>query len=99
MLIRVDVRYLNISLKPIEAQFRCNGSDAFVNWINNTLGVERTAHVIWDQQEEFDFRIFQSPLDLENAIRQKVNEGFTGRVTAGYCWDSGIGLCLIRMGH
>ena len=71
----------------LEAQFRCNGSDAFVNWINNTLGIERTAHVIWDQQEEFDFRIFQSPLDLENAIRQKVNEGFTGRVTAGFCWD------------
>ena len=71
----------------LEAQFRCNGSDAFVNWINNTLGIERTAHVIWDQKEEFDFRIFQSPLDLENAIRQKVSEGFTGRVTAGFCWD------------
>jgi DUF2075 family protein len=71
----------------LEAQFRCNGSDAFVNWINNTLGIERTAHVIWDQQEEFDFKIFQSPLDLENAIRQKVGEGFTGRVTAGFCWD------------
>ncbi len=71
----------------LEAQFRCNGSDAFVNWINNTLGIERTAHVIWDQQEEFDFRIFQSPLDLENAIRQKANEGSTGRVMAGFCWD------------
>ena len=71
----------------LEAQFRCNGSDAFVNWINNTLGIERTAHVIWDQQEEFDFEIFQSPLDLENAIRQKVSEGFTGRVTAGFCWN------------
>ena len=71
----------------LEAQFRCNGSDAFVNWINNTLGVERTANVIWDQREEFDFKIFPSPLDLENAIRQKVNEGLTGRVTAGFCWN------------
>ena len=71
----------------LEAQFRCNGSDAFVNWINNTLGVERTANVIWVQREEFDFKIFPSPLDLENAIRQKVNEGFTGRVTAGFCWN------------
>jgi hypothetical protein len=32
----------------LEAQFRCNGSDAFVNWINNTLGIKRTANVIWD---------------------------------------------------
>lgn len=71
----------------LEAQFRCNGSDAFVSWINNTLGVKRTAHVIWDQHEEFDFQIFHSPFDLENAIRDKVSKGFTGRVTAGFCWD------------
>ena len=71
----------------LEAQFRCSGSDAFVNWVNNTLGVKRTANVLWDQREEFDFEIFSSPWDLENAIRQKVQEGFTGRVTAGFCWD------------
>jgi len=71
----------------LEAQFRCNGSDAFVNWINNTLGIKRTANVIWDQHEEFDFKILSSPLELENAIRQKVGEGDTGRVTAGFCWN------------
>ena len=26
----------------LEAQFRCAGSDAFVSWINNTLGIQRT---------------------------------------------------------
>ena len=71
----------------LEAQFRCSGSDAFVNWINNSLGIKRTANVIWDQFETFDFKIFDSPLELENAIRNKVSEGFTGRVTAGFCWD------------
>lgn len=71
----------------LEAQFRCNGSDAFVNWINNTLGIKRTAHVIWDQHEEFDFKIFPNPTQLEDAIREKVSKGFTGRVTAGFCWD------------
>lgn len=71
----------------LEAQFRCSGSDAFVNWINNTLGVNRTANVIWDQSETFDFKIFNSPLELENAIRQKISEGNTGSVTAGFCWN------------
>ena len=71
----------------LEAQFRCSGSDAFVNWVNNTLGIRKTANVLWNQREEFDFEIFSSPLDLENAIRQKVQEGFTGRMTAGFCWD------------
>jgi hypothetical protein len=70
----------------LETQFRCNGSDAFVNWINNTLGIKRTANIIWNQREEFDFKIFGNPKELEDAIKEKVQEGFTGRVTAGFCW-------------
>ena len=70
----------------LEAQFRCNGSDAFVNWVNNTLDIKRTANVIWDQFKEFDFKIFSSPHDLEKAIKEKVKEGYTGRLTAGFCW-------------
>lgn len=71
----------------LESQFRCKGSDAFVNWINNTLGIERTANVLWAGGEEFDFRIFQSPDEVEKAIRNKVKSGKTGRMTAGFCWD------------
>lgn len=70
----------------LEAQFRCNGSDAFVNWINNTLGIKRTPNIIWERHEEFDFKIFNSPQELEQAIREKVKEGYTGRMTAGFCW-------------
>ena len=34
----------------LEAQFRCQGSDAFVNWVENTLGIRETATPIWDQR-------------------------------------------------
>ncbi len=70
----------------LEAQFRCNGSDAFVNWINNTLGIKKTANIIWDQFDAFDFKIFSSPSELEKAIKIKVKQGNTGRMTAGFCW-------------
>lgn len=70
----------------LEAQFRCNGSDAFVNWVNNTLGIQRTANTMWDEKDEFDFKIFSSADVLEQAIRQKVKSGSTGRITAGFCW-------------
>ena len=72
----------------LEAQFRCAGSDGFVNWINNTLGIEKTANTIWNQEEEknFEFRIFDSPLALEVAIRQKAADGYAARLTAGFCW-------------
>ena len=70
----------------LEVQFRCFGSDAFVNWVDNTLGIRRTANVIWERKEEFDFKIMGSPEQLEAAIKAQVDQGFTGRVTAGYCW-------------
>ncbi|HEX4825832.1 MAG TPA: DUF2075 domain-containing protein [Candidatus Polarisedimenticolaceae bacterium] len=70
----------------LEAQFRCAGSDAFVNWINNTLGIERTANVIWEGDERFDFRLFESPGSLDEEIRRKAATGVTARLTAGFCW-------------
>ncbi len=70
----------------LDIQFRCAGSDGFVNWVDNTLGIRRTANVLWSLEEQFDFRILDSPFELENAIRDKVHQGFTGRLTAGFCW-------------
>jgi len=70
----------------LEAQFRCAGSDAFVSWVNNTLGIQRTPHVMWNQADEFDFRIMPTPQALEEAIRKKLEEKSTARLAAGFCW-------------
>ncbi len=71
----------------LEAQFRCAGSDAFVNWINNTLQIKRTANVLWNAEDQtFDFRICSSPQALDGAVREKAEQGFTARMTAGFCW-------------
>jgi DUF2075 family protein len=71
----------------LEAQFRCAGSDAFVNWINNTLQIKRTANILWNADDRaFDFKICASPSALEAAIREKAAQGFAARMTAGFCW-------------
>jgi DUF2075 family protein len=70
----------------LEAQFRCAGFEAFVSWVNNTLGIQRTAHVMWNQADEFDFKIMHSPEALENAIREKLGAKLTARLTGGFCW-------------
>jgi len=75
-----------VSDHELEVQFRCAGSDGFVKWVNNTLGVERTPNVLWEGAEGFDFQILGSAWDLEAAIRKKAAEGFTARVAAGFCW-------------
>ncbi len=81
---KLDAKYSEYEL---EAQFRCNGSDAFVNWINNTLNIKRTANVIWDLHEEFEFKIFDDPNSLYQAIKERNTEKpNSARLTAGFCW-------------
>ena len=82
-----DKNNCDIYQYELEVQFRCSGSEGFINWVNNTLGIQRTANVIWNaKEEEFDFKIFDSPFELEEAIKSKIAEGNTGRLTAGFCW-------------
>jgi hypothetical protein len=76
-----------VSEYDLEVQFRCAGSAGFVNWISNTLGLERTANQLWTGAEAFDFRIFSTPESLEAAIRAKAGGAVTARLAAGYCWE------------
>jgi DUF2075 family protein len=70
----------------LEAQFRCAGSEGFVNWIENTLGIARTANVLWDPSDAFDFQIMPSIEELDAAIRGKATAGHSARMVAGFCW-------------
>lgn len=70
----------------LEAQFRCGGSEVFVSWVENTLDLERTAAVLWESNHEFDLDIIESPSELEALINQRIAEGHTARMVAGFCW-------------
>src|SRR5204863_473749 len=70
----------------LEAQFRCNGSDGFINWVNNTLEIERTANVLWNLNDKFDFRIAESPEALDTLVKERLAGDTTSRLTAGFCW-------------
>lgn len=70
----------------LEAQFRCSGSDAFIQWVENTLELNRTPTVLWNLKDSYEFRIVESPEALEAAIRARLMEGYKARLTAGFCW-------------
>ncbi len=86
--IRLEAEKLNchVTEMELEAQFRCAGSDAFIGWVNNTLGIQRTPNVMWNQADEFEFKILPSPAALEDVLRQKLEDNSTGRLVAGFCW-------------
>lgn len=72
--------------QELRSQFRCNGSDGYIAWLNHHLQIKPTANLNLDGLD-FDFKVFDSPTALHNAIRQKNEVNNKARVVAGYCWD------------
>ena len=52
----------------LKSQFRCNGSDGYLAWLENTLQIKETANIRLSPQE-FDFRIVDNPAELRALIR------------------------------
>jgi uncharacterized protein len=73
----------------LKSQFRCNGSDGYLAWLENTLQIKETANIRLTPKE-FDFRIIDSPSELRTLILDKNsanNQANKSRLVAGYCWD------------
>ena len=70
----------------LTSQFRCGGSDDYMAWLDETLGIHAdTAHYF--SRNKFDFQIFDCPVELHKMIKEKNKLNNKSRVVAGYCWD------------
>jgi len=69
------------------SQFRCNGSDAYIQFIDDLLQrLPETIHV--DISElNFDFKVFDDPNEMREALRDKNQINNKSRMVAGYCFD------------
>jgi len=70
----------------LTSQFRCNGSDGYLAWLDNLLEIRETANETLDVNE-FDFKVFNDPNTLKDAIFEKNKVNNKARLLAGYCWD------------
>lgn len=68
----------------LSSQFRCSGSDGYMAWLDDVLGIRSTANPTLETQE-YEFKVFDSPQAMHEAINEK-NHGNKARVVAGYCW-------------
>jgi DUF2075 family protein len=69
----------------LDSQFRCNGSDGYLQWLDDALGIRETAHPKLDLRE-FDFRVFDDPAQLHAVIERRNRGNNRSRMVAGYCW-------------
>ena len=69
------------------SQFRCNGSDAYIQFIDAIL--QRTPETVEVNLSElnFDFKVFDCPNAMREALRAKNQINNKSRMVAGYCYD------------
>jgi uncharacterized protein len=70
----------------LQSQFRCNGSDGYLAWIDGTLEIRETANETLEDIN-YDFRVFDSPNELRDVIFEKNRINNKARLVAGYCWN------------
>jgi hypothetical protein len=70
----------------LQTQFRCAGSEAFVNWVDGWLEIGESSPTVFESTDLFEFKIVDSPEGLDKLVRSKIAEGYTARLTAGFCW-------------
>ena len=76
----------NVTELKLKSQFRCNGSEGYLSWVNNALGIGKTANTSL-ADVDYDFRVFESPNDLWEQIAELNEDSNKARMVAGYCWD------------
>lgn len=71
---------------PLDAQFRCGGSEKFIVWVERLLGLREGGPVHWEPDPPFQLDVADSPDELEGRLRAYRDQGYGARMAAGYCW-------------
>lgn len=71
---------------PLDSQFRCGGSDAYLRWVVRLLGLEPGGPVVWDPDDRMQLLVADSPQEMEAFLDERRAQGYGARMSAGYCW-------------
>lgn len=67
------------------SQFRCNGSDGYLAFLDNLLGIRKTANLTFDM--DYDIRLFSNPVLMKQELAKKNQINNKSRMLAGYCYN------------
>lgn len=69
----------------LKTQFRCSGSDAYLQWLDKVFKINDSEEFTFDARMEF--KIFPNPTELMSEIRRRNSEKKnSARIVAGFCW-------------
>ena len=70
----------------LSAQFRCNGSSGYLNWLDDVLQIQKTGNFENWGDGQYEFKVFDRAEDLYAALKAK-NDHNKARLIAGYSWE------------
>ncbi len=70
----------------LDSQFRCNGSDGYIAWLDRVLDIKDTANFDIDGFDYY-FKVLDDPNEVRRLIEEKNKENNKSRIVAGYCWN------------
>lgn len=76
----------DITKLELTSQFRCDGSDGYLAWLDNVLEIRDTANFSLEDID-YDIQIMDTPMAMKDKIFSLNNQGKQSRILAGYCWN------------
>lgn len=76
-----EIHYLEL-----QSQFRCNGSNGYLAWLDDVLDIRETANIDLEGID-YDIRICDTPNEMRDLVIEKNRVANRARVLAGYCWE------------
>ncbi|MCC3372301.1 DUF2075 domain-containing protein [Cohnella sp. REN36] len=76
----------SVTRTELTSQFRCDGSDGYISWLEDVLGIRDTANSN-DMGIDYDFRVYSDPHEMKAKIEELNTGKNKSRIVAGYCWD------------
>jgi uncharacterized protein len=83
---RAVAKGVKVQQVDLDAQFRCGGSRLYEDWVLSFLSLDGKDPVTWVGDDHFDVSVAESPYELEAVLRDRLDAGYSARMTAGFCW-------------
>ncbi|MFC8511392.1 DNA/RNA helicase domain-containing protein [Streptomyces sp. NPDC057411] len=77
---------LRCQVVPLDSQFRCGGSDAYLRWVVRLLGLEGGGPEVWEPDGRMQLVMADTPEEMEAFLEDQRAAGYSARMSAGYCW-------------
>ena len=68
------------------SQFRCDGSDGYISFLNNLLELKQTANTTFEFNK-LKVKVFDNPNEMRDELRELNKVNNKARMIAGYCYD------------